>query len=79
MIILISWGWTITFYNVESFDIFIPIAFMVGTFKIMILIIGKALDEDEFKMHEYHGYIGIILMILRVLFYVYFLFGLRNL
>ena len=75
---LISWGWTITFYNIESFDIFIPVAVLVGIFKILIVTLGKVLDEEEFKMHHYHGFIGIIIFTLRVGFYIYFLFGLNE-
>lgn len=79
LFILISWGWSIKNYDVESFELFFPVAFLVGFFKLLIYLIGKLDNDDENKFHDFHGLTGVFICLIRFGLYIYFLFGINDL
>ena len=46
-IIFIAHGWTINVDSIEDFDLFLPIAIMLGIFQIVIIGIGRLIDANE--------------------------------
>lgn len=76
LLILIAWGWTINFLDLEDFDIYIPLIILLGVIHTMIIGINKLTDDQYYKYHIYDGFAGIIIILLRIGMFVYFLIGL---
>lgn len=76
--ILISWGWTINYTELENFDIYIPLAVLLGIVHMMIVGLSKLTDDESHKYHQYGGIVGWIIVVLRLGMFVYFCFGIRD-
>lgn len=76
--ILISWGWTINYTELENFDIYIPLAVLIGIIHMMIIGLSKLTDDESHKFHQYGGFVGWIIVVLRLGMFIYFLFGIRD-
>ena len=58
---------------------FLPVAALVGFFKVFIFLIGLLDDDDQMKFHHYHGFVGFFIILSRIGLFIYFLFGCINL
>lgn len=76
LLILIAWGWTINYLDLEDFDIYIPLIILLGVIHTMIIGISKLTDDSYYKYHIYDGYTGLIIILLRLGMFAYFLLGL---
>lgn len=76
--ILVSWGWTINYTELENFDIYIPLAVLLGIVHMMIMGLSKITDDESSKFHSYGGFAGWVIVVLRLGMYVYFMFGIRD-
>lgn len=43
---MISWGWTIKYHTIKSYDIYIPLATILGIAHMLIIGLGRLTDED---------------------------------
>ncbi|KAL4465025.1 hypothetical protein ABPG72_010469 [Tetrahymena utriculariae] len=78
LFILISWGWTINYSELENFDIYIPLAVLLGIVHMMIVGLSKLTDDESHKFHQYGGFVGWIIVFLRLGMFIYFLFGIKD-
>lgn len=74
-LILVSWGWCINYMQLESFDLYIPLAVLIGIFHVLLMGLNKINDEDHDKFHMYQGWGGFILMLFRLGLFFYFMLG----
>lgn len=49
--ILISWGWTINYTDLENYDIYIPLGVLLGIVHMMIMGLSKLTDDESNKFH----------------------------
>jgi len=75
---MISWGWTINYLELDDFDIYIPLAVMLGVIHMMIMGLSKLTDDSHYKHHIYDGITGILIILIRIGLFIYFLFGIKN-
>jgi len=71
-LIFLAHGWTITVNSIEDFDLFLPISIMLGIFQIVIIGLGRLVDNTENFMHRYDHFVGWILVVFNVGMYIYF-------
>jgi hypothetical protein len=77
--IFLAHGWTITFNNIEDFELFLPISILLAVFKLVIIGLGKIQQDDEHFYHKYDSFTGWILAAFKFGMYIYFLVGLMDL
>lgn len=77
LLLLISFGWTITYNNLPEKETIIMFTGM--SFIIHAIIAGlTALDKDQYhKYHDFSGIQGLILVILRICLFIVFCFGIN--
>jgi hypothetical protein len=46
-LIMVSWGWTLTYSHLDSYDIYIPLIVMVGIVHLMIVGLGNLNNDDH--------------------------------
>lgn len=49
--ILISWGWTINYTELDNIDLYIPLAVMMGIVHLLIMGLSKLTDDESHKFH----------------------------
>lgn len=76
-LILIGWGWTLTYTDTEYFDFFIPISILVAVFKLILFGLGKLLETEDTQFHEYDSITGFILIFIRLLVFGAFCLGVK--
>lgn len=76
LLILISWGWTINFTDLESMNCFLPFSGFIALIQIVCTIISKISDDEYYKFHDYENWAGYSILILRVALFLYFIKGL---
>lgn len=77
-LLLISWGWTINYTELEDLEIYIPISFFVTIIHIIIIGLGKLTDDNIDKFHTYDGWVGLVIVLIRLGLYAYFFFGIKE-
>ncbi|EGR27093.1 hypothetical protein IMG5_202100 [Ichthyophthirius multifiliis] len=72
--ILISWGWTINYMELESLDIYVPLAFLIGIIHMIIVGLSRINDDSSHKFHHFDGWVGWVIVLLRFgLFFISFM------
>jgi len=78
ILIFLAGGWTIISENILDFEMFLPISFIIGIFKVMIIAIAKATSNDPDVHHIYDNWVGLILGGLQIFMFLYFFFSGKN-
>jgi hypothetical protein len=50
-LILVSWGWTINYNELDDIEVYIPLAVLVGIIHMLIVGLGKLTDDSHSKYH----------------------------
>ncbi|KRX01907.1 hypothetical protein PPERSA_05746 [Pseudocohnilembus persalinus] len=77
-LLLVSWGWTINYMELDSFDVIVPLAILMGIIDLMIMGLGKLTDNSDSKYHLYDGWVGYVILVIQIGLFIYFQFGLNN-
>eukprot|EP00743_Colponemidia_sp_Colp-15_P004031 GILK01004346.1.p1 GENE.GILK01004346.1~~GILK01004346.1.p1 ORF type:complete len:426 (+),score=63.19 GILK01004346.1:147-1424(+) len=78
LFILIAWGWTITHNEIQQKEIFIPVLAGISVIHVVLLFLGRVLDDDHNKFHENEGLPGILTLMLRLGLFGWFFIGARE-
>lgn len=75
LIVLIAYGWTVTFKNSMDFDIYVPLVCMLGFINIIMTLLTKINDGDHDKYHMYDSIPAYVLIGFRILGFMIFIGG----
>lgn len=78
LLILISWGWTITFLEFGDIEIFIPLLLLLLIMHLLVAGLTQLTSDEYSKYHDYQGIQGLILVISRLGMLTYFLYGMKD-
>lgn len=73
--ILVAWGWTINYINLEEFEFFVPLLAFIGILHVLVVGLSRLTDDEFSKNHDYEGFAGYIIIIMRIGLYIYFKMG----
>lgn len=76
--VLVGWGWTINYMNLENFEFFLPLLAFVGIIHLLIVGLSRLTDDEFTKNHDYEGFAGYLIIFLRIGLYVYFIMGIHD-
>ncbi|CAK72567.1 unnamed protein product (macronuclear) [Paramecium tetraurelia] len=75
LLILIAWGWTIDFINLETQAAFyLPLVFVLGIVQTIFAIIGRLLSTQT-QFHMYEGWAGYSISIIYIVLALYFFYS----
>ncbi len=74
LLILIAWGWSIEFMNIEDWDIYGPLAFLLAFAQALIVGLGK-LVSNQSEYHVYEGWVGYSISSIYLLLCFYFYYS----
>lgn len=74
LLVLLSFGWTVTFLNSRDFDIYIPLGCMCG-FIYMILTLLNKLSDGHDKHHMFDTIPAYIMIMFRMMIFTIFIYG----
>lgn len=78
LILLLSYGWTVTFKNARDFDLYVPLACMLGLVNIIMTMLNKISDGEHDKYHMYDSIPAYIMIGFRCVGLVVFLVGIAQ-
>ena len=76
--ILVGWGWTRNYMNLENFEFFLPLLAFVGIIHLLVVGLSRLTDDEFTKNHDYEGFAGYLIIFLRIALYIYFVMGLYD-
>ncbi|CAD8138300.1 unnamed protein product [Paramecium pentaurelia] len=75
LLILIAWGWTIDFINLEAqTNFYFPLIFILGIVQTLFAILGRVLSTQT-QFHMYEGWAGYSISIIYILLALYFYYS----
>lgn len=78
LFMLLSFGWTVTFRNARDFDLYVPLACMLGLVNIIMTMLNKISDGEHDKYHMYDTIPAYIMIGFRVVGLIVFLVGIAQ-
>lgn len=78
LIMTISFGWTVTYRNMQETDIYILCAIFVIMVHLLLTALTYVDDAESHKFHDFGGLQGIILICVRVIIYGIVLYGISE-
>jgi len=78
LLILLSWGWTITYLEFGDIEMFIPLVLMLLVVHLVLAGLTELTSDAYHKYHDFEGIQGILLVISRLGMFAYFLYGMRD-
>mmetsp|Transcript_10908 Transcript_10908/g.12366 ORF Transcript_10908/g.12366 Transcript_10908/m.12366 type:complete len:415 (+) Transcript_10908:101-1345(+) len=78
LLITISFGWTVTYKNMQETDIYILSAIFVIMIHLLIAALTYVDDDEHHKFHDFGGVQGAILMLIRLIIFGVFIYGVRD-
>lgn len=75
LLMLLSFGWTVTFKNARDFDLYVPLAAMLGLVNIIMTMLNKISDGEHDKYHMYDTIPAYIMIGFRMVGLLVFLVG----
>jgi hypothetical protein len=75
LLMLLSFGWTVTFKNARDFDLYVPLACMLGLVNVIMTMLNKISDGDHDKYHMYDTIPAYIMIGFRMIGLIVFLIG----
>ena len=74
LLLLIAYGWSINFLEFEDMDVFIPLGVLLGIMHIVIIGVGKIIDNEHYKYHDYENWAGVVIIVVRLLLYIFWIY-----
>lgn len=75
ILLLLAFGWTVTFKNSMDFDIYVPLSFMLGIVNIIMTLLNKITDGEYDKYHMFDTIPAYVMIGFRLLAFLIFLGG----
>jgi hypothetical protein len=75
MLMLLSFGWTVTFNSTRDFDLYVPLCCMLGVVNILMTMLTKINDGDHDKYHMYDSIPAYIMVGFRMIAFIVFIVG----
>lgn len=75
ILLLLGYGWTVTFKNSNDFDLYVPLACMLGMVNIIMTLLNKVTDGEADKHHMFDTIPAYIMVGFRLLAFGIFLGG----
>jgi hypothetical protein len=75
LVILLAFGWTVTFRNARDFDLYVPLASMLGLINIIMSLLNKVTDGEHNKYHMFDTIPAYIMIFFRLLAFSIFVYG----
>lgn len=72
---LLAFGWTVTFKNTKDFDLYIPLASMLGVINIIMTTLNKVTDGNHNKFHVFDSIPAYIMVFFRLIGFGVFVAG----
>jgi hypothetical protein len=78
LIIMIAYGWTITYENLKDSDTYIVVGGFVFVVHIILAFLTIVDNGEHHKYHDFEGFQGLLLVFLRLGLYGIFLYGVKE-
>ncbi len=78
LLIMLSWGWTVTYLDFYDADTYIPLIVLLLMFHLITAGLTELTNDAYHKYHDYEGIQGILLVVARIGMFIYFIFGMQN-
>ncbi len=78
LLILLSWGWSITYVEFGDIEMFIPLVIMLLVIHVVVAGLTEITSDAYQKYHDFQGIQGILLVIFRLGMFAYFIYGMRD-
>ena len=75
LLILLAFGWTVTFKSTNDFDLYVPLTSMLGLVNVIMTVLNKVTDGDHDKYHIYDSVPAYIMLFFRLIGYFIFMGG----
>jgi hypothetical protein len=75
VLLLLAFGWTVTFNNSMDFDLYVPLACMLGFVNIIMTVLSKIADGEHDKYHMFDTIPAYIMVGFRMLAFCIFIGG----
>ena len=75
LVTLLSYGWTVTFKNTQDFDMYVPLAAMLGLVNIIMTMLNKVSDGEHDKYHMFDSIPAYIMLGFRAVALIAYLVG----
>lgn len=66
LLLLMASGWSINFMKFKDMDVILPIGGVIAFVMLLIVGIGKLVDEEQYFFHDYENWTGMLFMLVRV-------------
>lgn len=75
ILLLLAYGWTVTFKNSMDFDLYVPLACMLGMVNVIMTLLNKVTDGEPDKYHMFDTIPAYIMIGFRMLAFAIFIGG----
>lgn len=75
ILLLLGYGWTVTFEDNQDFELYVPLACMLGLINVIMTMLNKISDGQHDKYHMYDTIPAYIMISFRLLGFLIFLGG----
>ncbi len=75
LLIILSFGWTVTFKSTVDFDIYVPLTSMLGMINIIMTCLNKVTDGSHDKFHVFDSIPAYIMVFFRLIGFAAFVAG----
>ena len=75
LLLLLAFGWTVTFHSTKDFDLYVPLASMLGMINIIMTTINKITDGDHDKYHIFDSIPAYIMVFFKLIGFLVFIVG----
>ena len=78
LLLLLAFGWTVTFHNHREFDMYVPLACMLGVVNVLMTMLNKITDGDVEKYHMFDTVPAYIMLTFRTIGLLIFMGGIMR-
>jgi hypothetical protein len=75
LLMLLGFGWTVTFTSTKDFDLYVPLASMLGMINVIMTTLNKVTDGDHDKYHIFDTVPAYIMVFFRLVGFGVFVAG----
>lgn len=75
LLMILAFGWTVTFNSTKDFDLYVPLASMLGMINVIMTTLNKVTDGDHNKYHMFDSVPAYIMVFFRLIGFCVFLAG----